>query len=90
MQRAPSPVHHPRTLPDPRAAGHFSTSHHYKRAGRDTVRIHAGQGRDTRTDLYQDRRAYVWNDDRDAATLRNGHGRFVDDESWGRTRGGRD
>ncbi|WP_063887491.1 hypothetical protein [Streptomyces sp. Root1310] len=50
--------------------------------------IHTGEGRDTRTDLYQDRRAYVWNNDHDTATLRNDHGRFVDDESWGHRRNG--
>lgn len=43
-------------------------------------------GRDTRTDLYKDRRHYVWNNDHDTATLRNDHGRFVDDYSWGRDR----
>ncbi|GGQ97865.1 lamin tail domain-containing protein [Streptomyces asoensis] len=60
----------------------------YRLAGRATVRIHTGVGRDTRTDLYQDRRAYVWNNDRDTATLRNDRGRFIDDESWGHRRGG--
>ncbi|MFJ9813521.1 lamin tail domain-containing protein [Streptomyces sp. NPDC101158] len=28
--------------------------------GRSTIRIHTGEGRDTRTDLFQDRRDYVW------------------------------
>ncbi|MFF9912407.1 lamin tail domain-containing protein [Streptomyces sp. NPDC013457] len=54
----------------------------YRLRGRATVRIHTGQGRDTRTDLYQDRRDYVW-DDRDKATLKDDHGRTVDTESWG-------
>ncbi|MFJ9025979.1 lamin tail domain-containing protein [Streptomyces sp. NPDC102259] len=70
-------------------SGHTYAFDHYRLAGRATVRIHTGEGRDTRTDLYQDRRAYVWNNDRDTATLRNDHGRFVDDESWGHRRGGR-
>ncbi|MEW2121798.1 lamin tail domain-containing protein [Streptomyces sp. NPDC005474] len=65
-------------------SGHSYTFDDYRLAGRATVRIHTGEGRDTRTDLYQDRRNYVWNNDRDTATLRNDHGRFVDDESWGR------
>ena len=59
--------------------------------GRATVRVHTGEGRDSRTDVYQDRRHYVWNNDHDTATLRNDRGRFVDDESWGyhdRDRGG--
>ncbi|MFF1263554.1 lamin tail domain-containing protein, partial [Streptomyces sp. NPDC058321] len=33
---------------------------------------------------YQDRRAYVWDNRSDTATLRNDHDRFVDDASWGR------
>ncbi|MFI1360230.1 lamin tail domain-containing protein [Streptomyces sp. NPDC020898] len=72
------------TLED--ASGHTYTFDHYRLAGRATVRIHTGEGRDTRTDLYQDRRHYVWNNDRDKAPLRNDRGRFIDDESWGRDR----
>ncbi|MCX4818976.1 lamin tail domain-containing protein [Streptomyces sp. NBC_01142] len=49
-----------------------------------TVRIHTGVGRDTRTDLYQDRRHYVWDNRSDKATLRNDRGRTVDTETWGR------
>jgi hypothetical protein len=55
----------------------------YRLAGRATVRIHTGEGRDTRTDLYQDRRNYVWDDNRDKATLRDHRGRVVDTKSWG-------
>ncbi|MEU9979453.1 lamin tail domain-containing protein [Streptomyces sp. NPDC051014] len=51
--------------------------------GRSTVRVHTGEGRDRRADVYQDRRNYVWNNDRDTATLRNDHGRFIDDASLG-------
>ncbi|MEV0982001.1 lamin tail domain-containing protein [Streptomyces sp. NPDC049915] len=64
--------------------GHTFTFHHYRLDGRSTVRVHTGEGRDARHDLFQDRRTYVWNNDRDTATLRNDHGRFVDDFSWGR------
>ncbi|WP_373287340.1 lamin tail domain-containing protein [Streptomyces lacrimifluminis] len=46
-------------------AGHTYTFDQYRLAGRTTVRIHAGEGRDTRSDLYQDRRHYVWNNDHD-------------------------
>ncbi|WNO69458.1 lamin tail domain-containing protein [Streptomyces sp. NBC_00121] len=53
-------------------------------AGRATVRIHTGIGRDTRTDLYQDRRNYVWDNRSDTAILRDDLGRTVDTESWGR------
>ncbi|WP_128375130.1 lamin tail domain-containing protein [Streptomyces cavernae] len=51
--------------------------------GRATVRVHTGIGRDTRSDVYQDRRRYVWDDHSDTATLRNDRGRVVDTESWG-------
>ncbi|MFD9032386.1 lamin tail domain-containing protein [Streptomyces sp. NPDC059567] len=54
----------------------------YRLAGRATVRIHTGEGRDTRTDLFQDRRDYVWDNNRDKATLRDNRGRTVDTKSW--------
>ncbi|MFJ9200898.1 hypothetical protein [Streptomyces flaveolus] len=57
-------------------------------ASRVSARLHTGQGRDTRTDAYKDRRNHVWDDRSDTATLRNDHGRFIDDESWGRNRHG--
>ena len=52
-------------------------------AGRATVRVHTGIGRDTRSDLFQDRRDYVWDNYSDTAVLRNDRGRTVDTESWG-------
>ncbi|MEV6699322.1 lamin tail domain-containing protein [Streptomyces sp. NPDC051453] len=55
-------------------------------AGRSTIRIHTGEGRDTRTDLYQDRRNYVWDNRSDTATLRDDRGRTVDTGSWGHHR----
>jgi hypothetical protein len=67
-------------------SGHTYTFDHYRLAGRATVRIHTGEGRDSRTDLFQDRRRYVWNNDHDTATLRNDNGRLVDEESWGHGR----
>ncbi|MFI9248264.1 lamin tail domain-containing protein [Streptomyces sp. NPDC053086] len=70
--------------------GHTYTFHHYRLDGRTTVRVHTGIGRDIRTDLYQDRRHYVWDNRSDTATLRNDHGRFVDDASWGYHRHGGD
>ncbi|MCX4529931.1 MULTISPECIES: lamin tail domain-containing protein [unclassified Streptomyces] len=53
-------------------------------AGRATLRIHTGNGRDTRTDLYQDRRDYIWDNHSDTATLRDDRGRTIDTEFWGR------
>lgn len=49
--------------------------------GHSKVRVHTGFGRDTRRDVFQDRRNSVW-DRRDAATLRNDHRRVVDVKSW--------
>lgn len=67
--------------------GHTYIFENYRLEGRATVRIHTGRGRDTDTDLYQDRRRYVW-DNRDTATLRNDRGRYIDSDSWGRHHGG--
>ncbi|WP_341870231.1 lamin tail domain-containing protein [Streptomyces albidochromogenes] len=58
--------------------------HDVRVAGRATVRIHTSVGRDTRTDLYMDRRHYLWDNHSDTATLRNDRGYTVDTESWGR------
>ncbi|MER6442178.1 lamin tail domain-containing protein [Streptomyces sp. NPDC001185] len=63
--------------------GHTYTFNLYRLDGRSTVRVHTGIGRDTYRDVYQDRRNYVWDNRSDTATLRNDHGRFIDDASWG-------
>ncbi|MFF0561831.1 lamin tail domain-containing protein [Streptomyces sp. NPDC004266] len=47
--------------------GHRHKFNDFRLAGRSTVRIHTGEGRDTRTDLYQDRRDYVWDNHSDTA-----------------------
>ncbi|MER6070075.1 lamin tail domain-containing protein [Streptomyces sp. NPDC001817] len=65
--------------------GHTYTFRHVRLAGRATVRVHTGVGRDTRTDLYQDRRTREWDVNADTATLRDARGRFVDAFSWGRS-----
>jgi hypothetical protein len=65
--------------------GHKYTFRHYRLDGRATVRVHTGVGRDTRRDLYQDRRNQVW-DRRDTATLRNARGRVVDTLKWSNDR----
>ncbi|WP_405862022.1 lamin tail domain-containing protein [Streptomyces sp. NBC_00090] len=63
--------------------GHRYHFNDVRLAGRSTIRIHTGEGRDTRTDLFQDRRNYVWDNRSDTATLRDDRGRTVDTESWG-------
>ncbi|MCC0093246.1 lamin tail domain-containing protein [Streptomyces flavotricini] len=54
--------------------------------GRATIRIHTGTGHNTRTDLFQNSREYIWGNNGDTATLRDDRGRTVDTESWGRRR----
>ncbi|MBD9731852.1 lamin tail domain-containing protein [Streptomyces sp. H28] len=59
-------------------------------AGRSSIHVHTGIGRDTRTRVFQDRRNHIWDNRSDTATLRNDRGRVVDTESWGRGRSDRD
>ncbi|MFI9047415.1 lamin tail domain-containing protein [Streptomyces sp. NPDC053427] len=65
-------------------SGHAYRFGNVRLAGHSQVRVHTGNGRDNRSDLFQDRRTYVWDNVRDTATLRNDHRRIVDAESWGR------
>ncbi|AYN39134.1 lamin tail domain-containing protein [Streptomyces dangxiongensis] len=46
------------------------------------LKVHTGSGSDTASDKYQDRRAYVWNNDRDTATLTKASGTKVGSCSW--------
>ncbi|WP_329454935.1 lamin tail domain-containing protein [Streptomyces sp. NBC_01497] len=50
-------------------------------AGKSSVRVHTGVGRDTTRDVYQDSRHYVW-DNKDTATLRDSHKRVIDVKRW--------
>jgi len=47
------------------------------RAGR-SVLVHTGRGLNTSSNVFQQRRAYVWNNDKDTATLRKATGARVD------------
>ncbi|WUJ31031.1 lamin tail domain-containing protein [Streptomyces sp. NBC_00388] len=47
-----------------------------------SVKVHTGHGRDTWNDVYQNRRAPIW-DRVDTATLRDARGRVVDTERLG-------
>ncbi|MFE5559862.1 hypothetical protein [Streptomyces sp. NPDC056544] len=84
----------PESAPDDQAAGRPGRANAGNRyrfdnvrvAGRATIRIHTGSGRDTRTEPFQDRRDYVGDYRSDTATLRDDRGRTVDTESWGRRR----
>ncbi|MFC9459219.1 hypothetical protein [Streptomyces sp. NPDC056983] len=59
---------------DRASTGHTCIFDHYRLGGRATVRVHTGIGDDMRRDVYQDRRAYVWDNRFDTATLRYDHG----------------
>lgn len=60
---------------------------HLRLAGHAAVRVHTGTGRDTAANVYQDRRDYVWNNDRDTATLRDSHNHVAGTKSWGHGHG---
>lgn len=64
-------------------SGHRYRFGHLRLRGHRSVRVHTGYGHDTHRDVYQDRRAYVWNNNGDSATLRDQRGRWVDIKSWG-------
>ncbi|MEU8890491.1 lamin tail domain-containing protein [Streptomyces sp. NPDC048442] len=63
-------------------AGHRFTFHGVRLAGRSTVRVHTGIGRDTRTDVFQDSRHYVWDNKRGTAVLKDRRGHHIDSKSW--------
>lgn len=46
------------------------------------MKIHTGSGKATTSDRYQGRRAYVWNNDKDTATLTKASGAKVWSCSW--------
>jgi hypothetical protein len=58
----------------------------YRLAARATVRVHTGEGVDTVTDLFQDRRRHVWDNYADTATLRTDRARLIDAYAWDVTR----
>ncbi|WP_369374042.1 lamin tail domain-containing protein [Streptomyces sp. cg36] len=51
-----------------------------------TVTVHTGKGRNSAAHLYQGRAAYVWNNDKDTATLKKANGSRVDSCSYNSTR----
>jgi hypothetical protein len=68
------------TLTD--ASRHKYTFGTYTLGAGNTVKIHTGTGNDTTAHRYQDRRAYVWNNDKDTATLRKASGTKADSCSY--------
>ncbi|GGZ49403.1 hypothetical protein GCM10010387_49570 [Streptomyces inusitatus] len=51
-----------------------------------TVTIRTGKGKNTTSTRYQGRRAYVWNNDKDTATLKKASGSKVDTCSYNSTK----
>ncbi|MER8028013.1 lamin tail domain-containing protein [Streptomyces bauhiniae] len=71
------------------ASNHKYTFPNVKLGAGKYVKVHTGSGRDTTSDKYQGRRAYVWNNTSDTATLAKSNGSKVDTCSW-TTRNGSD
>ena len=66
------------TLRDNCGCGHVYTFHNYTIRAHGYVKIHTGRGTNTQTDRYWGRRAYVWNNTGDRATLKNRAGTVID------------
>lgn len=63
-------------------AGHTYTFGTYTLGAGAYVKVHTGKGSNTSTDRYWARAAYIWNNDRDTAYLRNGAGTLIDSCSY--------
>jgi hypothetical protein len=61
--------------------GHTYTFDGFRLKGRSTVCVHTGVGRDSRTDVFQDRRNHAWDNRSDTATLDIHRGREIDSVS---------
>ncbi|BBB00310.1 hypothetical protein RVR_7316 [Actinacidiphila reveromycinica] len=68
------------------ASKHKYTFTTYTLGAHKTVTIHTGKGRNTAANRYQGRSAYVWNNDKDTATLRSSKGTKIDSCSYHSTR----
>ncbi|MDX2700152.1 lamin tail domain-containing protein [Streptomyces ipomoeae] len=74
-------------LKDPE--NHKYTFLNVKIAAKQTVKVRTGSGKDTTATKYQNRKAYVWNNTSDTATLLKANGSKADSCSW-TTRDGSD
>ncbi|MFF9847705.1 lamin tail domain-containing protein [Streptomyces litmocidini] len=72
------------TLTD--AANHKYTFGNYTLGKGKIVTVRTGRGTNTSANVYQNRGAYVWNNDRDTAKLRRSNGTTVDTCSYNSTR----
>lgn len=67
-------------------ANHKYTFGTYSLGKGKTVTVRTGKGRDTAATRYQNRAAYVWNNDKDTATLKKANGSTADTCSYNSTR----
>ncbi|GGY21875.1 lamin tail domain-containing protein [Streptomyces tanashiensis] len=72
------------TLTD--AANHKYTFGNYTLGKGKIVTVRTGRGTNTAANVYQNRAAYVWNNDKDTAKLRKSNGTTVDTCSYNSTR----
>ncbi|MFB7030637.1 MULTISPECIES: lamin tail domain-containing protein [unclassified Streptomyces] len=72
------------TLTD--AANHKYTFGNFVLGKGKIVTVRTGRGTNTAANVYQNRGAYVWNNDRDTATLRRSNGTSADTCSYNSTR----
>ncbi|MFF0479034.1 lamin tail domain-containing protein [Streptomyces sp. NPDC004284] len=72
------------TLTD--ASRHTYTFGSFKLGAGKIVTVRTGRGTNTASNVYQNRAAYVWNNDKDTATLRKSTGTTVDTCSYNSTR----
>lgn len=68
------------------ASRHKYTFGKYTLGAGKTVTVRTGRGTDTAATRYQNRRAYVWNNDKDKATLTTSSGKVRDTCSYNSTR----
>ena len=64
-------------------AGHVYRFPSFELRPNTTVKVHTGDGRRTRHDLYWRTEYYVWNGSGDVAILRQNDGRLIDRCRWG-------
>ncbi|MGI5438059.1 lamin tail domain-containing protein [Streptomyces shenzhenensis] len=64
------------------AANHKYVFRNIRIGAGKTMKVHTGKGTDTASHKYQNRRAYVWNNTSDTATLTKASGAKVDSCSW--------
>ncbi|MFF8376243.1 lamin tail domain-containing protein [Streptomyces sp. NPDC015661] len=72
------------TLTD--AANHKYTFGNFPLGAGKIVTVRTGRGTNTAANIYQNRAAYVWNNDKDTATLRKSNGSTVDTCAYNSTR----